>query len=136
MNNDKVQFTKANDRERMLPFLKLADDSENMIRDYIQEGELYEIVVDDQTVGIILFTFTARDIVEIKNMALVNSMRRKGMGREVIKRFSEHYKKSGYSYMIVGTANSSIGNLAFYQKAGFRFDHIKRDFFFPMKNQS
>jgi RimJ/RimL family protein N-acetyltransferase len=29
----------------------------------------------------------------------------------------------------VGTANASIGNLAFYQKCGFRFDHVRRDYF-------
>ena len=31
--------------------------------------------------------------------------------------------------MIVGTANSSIDNIAFYQKLGFRMAEIKRDFF-------
>lgn len=31
--------------------------------------------------------------------------------------------------MIVGTANSSIGNLAFYQKVGFRITEVKKDFF-------
>lgn len=31
--------------------------------------------------------------------------------------------------MLVGTANSSIGNLAFYQKCGFRLCGIRRDFF-------
>ena len=27
----------------------------------------------------------------------------------------------------VGTANASIGKLAFYQRCGFRFDHVRRD---------
>jgi hypothetical protein len=31
--------------------------------------------------------------------------------------------------MIVGTTNSSIDNIAFYQKLGFRMAEIKRDFF-------
>jgi hypothetical protein len=29
----------------------------------------------------------------------------------------------------VGTANSSIGNLAFYQRVGFRMDHVRKDYF-------
>lgn len=31
--------------------------------------------------------------------------------------------------MKVGTANSSISNIAFYQKAGYRLDSIQHDFF-------
>jgi GNAT superfamily N-acetyltransferase len=35
----------------------------------------------------------------------------------------------GYKKMTVGTGNSSVGNLYFYQKAGFRLVSLVRDFF-------
>jgi RimJ/RimL family protein N-acetyltransferase len=31
--------------------------------------------------------------------------------------------------VLVGTANSSLSNIAFYQKCGFRIDHVRRDYF-------
>ena len=41
----------------------------------------------------------------------------------------EWSRSQGYARLLVGTGNSSIGNLAFYQKCGFRFLRIERDFF-------
>ncbi len=38
-------------------------------------------------------------------------------------------RERGYHRIIVGTGNSSIDNLAFYQKLGFRFRSVVRDFF-------
>ena len=35
--------------------------------------------------------------------------------------------------VIVGTANAAIGQLAFYQKAGFRLLRVERDFFTPAR---
>lgn len=124
-----ICFVDSGNRENLFPLLKLADDSEDKIREYIHEGELYKITQDYETVGVILFTFPAEGQVEIKNMALIHTKRGDGMGKELIQKFSISYKRKGYTSMIVGTANSSIGNIAFYQKAGFRFDTIKKDFF-------
>ena len=31
--------------------------------------------------------------------------------------------------LLVGTANCSLDNIAFYQKCGFRMDHVRRDYF-------
>jgi ribosomal protein S18 acetylase RimI-like enzyme len=39
----------------------------------------------------------------------------------------------GCRQVIVGTANAAIGQLAYYQKAGFRLLRIDRDFFAPAK---
>jgi ribosomal protein S18 acetylase RimI-like enzyme len=39
----------------------------------------------------------------------------------------------GYQRVVVGTANAAIGQLAFYQKAGFRMLKIERDFFSPYR---
>jgi hypothetical protein len=37
----------------------------------------------------------------------------------------------GIRQVVVGTASSGIGQLAYYQKAGFRLAWIERDFFAP-----
>lgn len=38
-------------------------------------------------------------------------------------------RQRGVHRVVVGTANSSIGALAFYQKVGFRLSRIERDYF-------
>ncbi|WP_345244479.1 GNAT family N-acetyltransferase [Pontibacillus salipaludis] len=129
MNYFDITIVNAENRENMFPLLKLADDSEDKIREYIHEGELYEVSQNNQTVGAILLTFPAKHEVEIKNMALIHTKRGQGIGKKLIQDVCTIYRRKGYLSMIVGTANSSIGNLAFYQKAGFRFNAIKKDFF-------
>jgi hypothetical protein len=42
-------------------------------------------------------------------------------------------RAGGVRRAIVGTGNSGIGQLAFYQKAGFRLWRIERDFFSPAR---
>jgi hypothetical protein len=41
----------------------------------------------------------------------------------------EEARRRGKQQVLVGTANSSISNIAFYQKCGFRMDHIRPDYF-------
>lgn len=65
----------------------------------------------------------------MKNIALDGASRGKGIGRALIEDGIFRYTALGFRRMVVGTANSSIGNLAFYQKCGFRMSHIRRDFF-------
>jgi hypothetical protein len=47
----------------------------------------------------------------------------------MIESIEKKVRNSGYRSILVGTSNSSIGNLMFYQKCGFRFEAIKKDFF-------
>ncbi|GAE37515.1 acetyltransferase [Halalkalibacter akibai JCM 9157] len=51
------------------------------------------------------------------------------MGKKIIAEAIQLYRLKNYKKMIVGTANSSIANIAFYQKAGFRLTEIKKGFF-------
>ena len=37
--------------------------------------------------------------------------------------------QQGSQSLLVGTGNSSLDNIAFYQKCGFRMDHVRRDYF-------
>ena len=56
------------------------------------------------------------------------------MGKRVLELVTDYLKEKEYKEIIVGTANSSIGNLIFYQKCGFRFYEVKKDFFFSYPN--
>ncbi len=116
-------------RNDYLQYLLLADESEEIINEYINDGDMFSIQYENQIVGVALFTFPSEYIVELKNIAIVSTFRGKGLGRLVLDKANSIYQNRNYTTMIVGTANSSIENIIFYQKAGFRMAEIKKDFF-------
>jgi ribosomal protein S18 acetylase RimI-like enzyme len=116
-------------RSQFLEYLLLADESEEVVKTYLFEGEMYGIHYEEQLVGVVLFTFPQNNVVELKNIALSPKYQGMGFGRVIINDALTRYKHKGFQKMIVGTANSSIANLAFYQKVGFRMVEIKKNFF-------
>jgi GNAT superfamily N-acetyltransferase len=53
----------------------------------------------------------------------------RGLGRRLVQLLADEAQRRGKQWLIVGTANSSIGNIVFYQKCGLRMDHIRHDYF-------
>ncbi|WP_096190905.1 GNAT family N-acetyltransferase [Neobacillus soli] len=116
-------------RNTFKDYLLLADESEEIVSEYINDGEMFAVHCEGQIIGVALFIFHPNGIVELKNIAISEGYRGKGLGKQVVKEAFHLYKLKGFHKMIVGTANSSIDNLAFYQKLGFRMTEIKKDFF-------
>ncbi len=119
-------------REYFLDLLLLADPSREMVLGYLYSGYLFAMFDDDAVDGVIhLLPLVTTDLeqktIEIKNIAVQPQGR--GYGKELIRYALQFCKEQGYHKVIVGTGNSGIDNLAFYQKAGFRFQSIIRDFF-------
>ncbi|RIW37264.1 GNAT family N-acetyltransferase [Bacillus salacetis] len=119
----------SEDKDEYLPLLLIADESEKAVKQYFADGDLFSIHINDELSGVILFTTIDVSTIELKNFALLKAYRGKGLGKKVIQTALSDYKEMGVKQVLVGTANSSIGNIAFYQKAGFRMKEIKRDFF-------
>ncbi|KHE72675.1 N-acetyltransferase [Halobacillus sp. BBL2006] len=124
-----VDWKKTGNRNDFLDYLLLADEDETIVKSYIKDGDMFELLYSGKTIGVCLFTFPNEDTVEIKNIAIAEACRGLGIGKQVVQIAISHYQKKGLHHMIVGTANSSIENIAFYQKAGFRFHEIRKDFF-------
>ncbi|MGD6781821.1 GNAT family N-acetyltransferase [Sutcliffiella horikoshii] len=126
----RLELVESSDRLEYLPYLVMADESESVVKEYIAEGQMFAIVVESGLVaGVALFLEEAESVVELKNIALDPQFRGHGLGKQVIDLSFEIFREQGFRKMMVGTANSSIANLAFYQKAGFRMAEIKKDFF-------
>lgn len=117
------------ERKNFMKYLLLADENEEIINEYINKGDMFSIIFREKVIGVALFINESPFIVELKNIALSPEFRGKGLGKEILKKAIKLYKKKLFTKMIVGTANSSIANLAFYQKAGFRIVGIKKNFF-------
>jgi ribosomal protein S18 acetylase RimI-like enzyme len=124
----------GSERDAYLPLLLLADDSETEVRGYYQKGDLYAL--DDESgvpLGMILAIPEPDGSVELKAVAVDASMHGKGVGKRMLLAVLADLKARGVKHVIVGTGNSGIGQLAYYQKAGFRLQRIERDFFSPAR---
>jgi ribosomal protein S18 acetylase RimI-like enzyme len=122
------------ERERFLPLLLLADESLEQVRSYMHSGELYALVGHGgDAVGIVLTVPTEIGAVELKAVAVDTAQQNRGIGRQLLAAVIEDLRKRGVRRAIVGTANAGIGQLAYYQKAGFRLLRIERDFFSPAR---
>ena len=116
-------------RQQYMDLLLLADESEEIVQTYIERGDLFAISLQNQTIGVALFIEEAPHVIELKNIALLPQFTGHGYGKAVIEHACTLYKRRNIHKLIVGTANSSIDNIAFYQKAGFRMTHVKSNFF-------
>ncbi|MFJ5767461.1 GNAT family N-acetyltransferase [Lysinibacillus sp. NPDC093210] len=117
------------DRESYMPYLLLADESEVAVRQYMNDGDLYAIKCGEKLAGVALLIAQSDTTVELKNIAVVPAFQGKGIGKEVLNKIYAVCEAQGFKNILVGTANSSIDNIAFYQKSGFRMEAIEKDFF-------
>ena len=109
----------ADDREELVPLLLEADESEAVLRGYLYEGTLYRVLADGEPVGAVLL-IPEGDGLEIKNIALVEDRRGRGLGRAAIEAVAALARATGADRLLVGTADSSNGTIAFYRRVGFR----------------
>jgi ribosomal protein S18 acetylase RimI-like enzyme len=121
-------------RDELLPLFLLADDSEQQVRSYYQHGRLFAVSGRDGVVrGITLVLDGDDDVVELKTVAIASGLRRRGLGRHMLALVLRELQLAGTRRVLVGTGNCSLGEIAFYQKAGFRLYAIQRDVFTPAR---
>jgi ribosomal protein S18 acetylase RimI-like enzyme len=118
-----------NDEQPPWDLLLLADPSEELVSAYLNDSFFYVADLDNSVVGIIVLFPKSKNIVEIMNIAVSEYMQGKGIGSKLIKHGIEAAKEDGYKTVEIGTGNSSISQLALYQKTGFRIIGIDQDFF-------
>ena len=87
--------------------------------------------VDDEA-GALVAAVSVRwrgDPAEIEELAVDRARQGQGIGRAVVAWVLAEARRRAKRAVVVGTANASIGNIAFYQKCGFRMHQVKRDYF-------
>ncbi len=120
------------ERDAYLPLIRLADDSEQEVQGYYQRGTLYALDAADGTaIGVILAIPEPDGPVELKAVAVAEPLHGKGIGTHLLHGVLAALRTAGVRRVVVGTSSSGIGQLAYYQKAGFRLLRIERDFFQP-----
>jgi aminoglycoside 6'-N-acetyltransferase I len=109
--------------------LQLADPSKTHIEAYLAKGTCYLAKIGDETIGAMVLQELDGTIMELKNIAVSPSQQGRGYGKVLLEYAIKTCGDSGYNKLIVGTGNSSIGQLAFYQKSGFEIDHVIKNHF-------
>lgn len=114
------------DKKKYLSLLLLADEQENMIDCYLQNGTMY-LLEDDGVKAECVVTDEGNGILEIKNIAVEPSCQKKRYGRALVEFIEEKYKKE-YSVLQVETGDSPL-TIPFYEKCGFLRSHRIKNFF-------
>lgn len=118
------------DVERVVPLLLLAEPSERALRWSLGHlvDAVYEMTRDGRPVAAATVRW-AGDPCEIVELGVAEAAQGQGLGRQLVAWLLDEARRRGKGAMEVGTANSSIGNIAFYQKCGFRMHHVRPDYF-------
>ena len=124
----KIREIKENKKE-FLELLLLADEQEDMIDRYLDEGDMFIIEQNRQAVSVCVCLPLDHEagVLEIKNLAVHPSFQRQGIGRAMIT-FIENGYRGEYSVLQVGTGDSPL-TVPFYRACGFRESYRIKDFF-------
>ncbi|EZH71395.1 acetyltransferase [Aquimarina atlantica] len=125
------------DDNHKIPFelLELADPSRSQIEEYIKTGQCYIAKLNSKLIGSIVLKELTPTTIEIKNIVVNESFQNKGYGKQLLRYVHEIALRSMYKKIVIGTGNSSIKQLALYQKEGFEICRIEKDFFIDNYNQ-
>lgn len=117
--------------ETLLPILRAAEEGEERILATLRDlaCAAYVARVDGKPVGAAVVRWEGAEANEIIYIAVVDGRRGKGYGKRLIGTLQAELAERGGRALLVGTANSSLENIAFYQKCGFRMFEIRRDYF-------
>ncbi len=123
------------DRELAWELMRLADDSEREIRDYLHIGRLFLLQEEKKTlpIGQLLTLQSHHPYAEIKSLSISVERQGQGLGSLLVKEVLSTLKQEGTLCVTVATSTADIENIGFYQKLGFRCLKIERDAFTAAK---
>ena len=119
-------FEIKENKKQHLDLLLLADEQEDMIDRYLEDGTMYAL--DDCGVqAICVVTDEGEGILEIKNIATRPEAQGKGYGKALIQFVADTYRGQ-FQILQVGTGDSPL-TVPFYEKCGFVRSHYIKNFF-------
>ena len=123
-----VTQARAEELEALVPVLSEADEDDDRIRaEMAAPGRVtYRATLGGDTVGAAVMRWEPH---ESELLYIVVSAKRRGHGKELVAHLLDEARERNVESVIVGTANCSLGNIAFYQRCGFRMDSVRRDYF-------
>jgi len=125
-----MNIRKLNSNENYpMELLLLADPSRKLVEDYLKRGECYIFENNNLIIGTYVLLPTRPETIELVNIAVVEGMQGRGIGKQLVLHAIQTARATGYKTIEIGTGNSGVGQLALYQKCGFRIVGVDVDFF-------
>lgn len=125
-----MQIRRLNDNEQPpMDLLITADPSHKLVKEYVKRGECYVLDIKNEIIGVYVLLPTRPETVELVNIAVKEDRQGEGIGKRLIRDAINQSKEKGFKTIEIGTGNSSVGQLALYQKCGFRIIGVDIDFF-------
>jgi ribosomal protein S18 acetylase RimI-like enzyme len=111
----------------LVPVLRDAEEGDERIRAALADPRCRAYAARDggALVGAALVRTGPPGPDEIVYLAVAREHRRRGYGRRIL----DGLRRAHPGGLLVGTANSSLDNIAFYQRCGFRMLEVRRDHF-------
>ncbi|HYG11625.1 MAG TPA: GNAT family N-acetyltransferase [Pyrinomonadaceae bacterium] len=116
--------------ESLLPLLLLAEPSPSALRWGLKNlsDTVYRMDAGGQLVGAATMRWR-RDPCEMLELAILPARQGEGLGKRFVAWLVAEARRRGKPEIIVGTSTTSAANIIFYQKCGFRADHVRHDYF-------
>jgi len=110
--------------------LLTADPDRQKVDAYLEQSQLYLAkTAEDEIIGACIVQEIMPKQWEILNIAVDKYYQNRGVGQQIIEHITIQARIQKIQQLWVATANSSIGQLAFYQKCGFEMHTIIHNFF-------
>lgn len=110
--------------------LLLADPDWQHVRSYLKTARAYGEVRNGQVVGCLILTLVRPGIFEIMNLAVAPAYQHQGIARQLLaKVIADSRADPTCQGLQLGTGNSSLRQLALYQRAGFELQDLWINYF-------
>lgn len=126
---DTIFYKSIGDIEPFMELLLLADPSEKLVRGYADTTNTVGATLDGEPIGVYVLLPKSGQMMELKNIAVRADWQGKGLGKILIGHALERAGDRGATSIEVGTGNTSIDQIAFYEKAGFKRRRVDEGFF-------
>ena len=118
----------TSDISELMPLLLEADPSIASIKSYVDASAIFAASENEKVIGVAVVQIGAHEA-EIKNIAVVKEFRGRGIGRALLAHLRDYAAQKMIKKITVGTGNSSLYQLRFYQLSGFRIVAVEKDYF-------
>ena len=130
MQLDIREARQKDELETLFPLLLLAEPSASALRWGLKNlsDTVYRMDADGELAGAATMRWR-RDPCEMLELAILPERQGEGLGKRFVAWLVAEAQRRGKPEIIVGTSTTSASNIIFYQKCGFRADHIRHDYF-------
>ena len=126
----------AHDHESVVPLLLLAEPSASALEWSLANlsDTIYRFDLGAAVVGAATMRWRD-DPSELVELAVGVAHQGHGVGRRIVEWLVTEGQRRGRRAIEVGTSSTSLGNIAFYQRCGFRPSAVRRDYFWYYRGE-